>query len=272
MTDVWDHWRRSKQNPKAIGTHELPLHPDSPEVGFWRYLDKRTDRWIPVAFWIEDGILMCVADAEPIEPINMGDVWHRCCRHPISYAAYQAAILNHEWVDEPPPPAVGHNLALDLAEQLRLEFEAEQEIIRDLLDRKLDQDVADQIAIMAKRLSGIRQRADDEHTREKRPHLEAGREVDDRWRFRETVTESVTLLKKHLQPWLDTHETSAGRTGAKVSLRTFTVGFITDYDLFIENVKHRADAIQFFETLATKLAKSGTIVAGMESREEKRAI
>ena len=246
---------------------------DTPEVGYYRYFDKHKNKWVPVAFWVDEddpGVLRCYADAQPVEPINMGDLWHRCCRFPIGYEEYQDAIAGNAFADEP-PPASGHNLSYDAAEQLRLEFEAEAEIVRDLKARELNQDVADQLAVMAKRLSGIRKRADDEFTREKRPHLEAGRAVDDRWRFREGVSKAVTELKQHIQPWLDSHD-SAGRTGARVSLRSFTVGFITDYDLFVENVKHRADVVQFFEQLASKLAKSGTVVAGMESREEKRAI
>jgi hypothetical protein len=274
MTDPWDFWRRARMEPGRIGSADLPLHPDSPEVGFWRYFDKRADRWIPVAYWLDDdGMMMCARDGDPVEPMKMGDLWHRVCRHPISFLEYQRATDGKGFADEPPAIVIGHNLSEDLAEQLRLEYEAEMEIAAELLAKEItSQDIADQIAIMAARLSKLRGRADDEHTREKRPHLEAGREVDDRWRFRETVTESLGRLKKHLQPWLDSHEASAGRTGARVSLRSFTVGFITDYDLFIENVKHRADVAQFFEALATKLAKSGTALGGMEIREEKRAV
>jgi hypothetical protein len=275
--DLWLFWKRALQAPGLIGTYELPLFVDAPAVGFWRYYDKRLDRWVPVAFFISDDadeVLCCVADGQPVDPLNMGDMWHRCCRHPISWAQYQAAVQGNGFADEPPAAALGHNLSLDLADQMKLEFEAEAEIANDLLAAEItSQDIADKIAIMAARLSKIRQRADDEHTKEKRPHLEAGRAVDDRWRpLREGVSELVTLLKKHLQPWLDNHDSAAGRTGARVSLRTFTVGFITDYDLFIENTKTRADVAQFFETLATKLAKSGTVIGGMEVREQKRAI
>ena len=271
--DIWDHWRRSLQNPNLIGSKELPIHPDLPEIGFRRYYDKRLDRWVPVAFFLDDdGMLRCHVDGREIEPLKMGDIWHRCCRHPISYAAYQDAVQGNGFADEPPPPALGHNLSVDLADQLKWEFEAEEAVARDLMDKQLSQDIADQIAIMSKRLSNIRLRADDEHTREKRPALEESRRIDDKWRFRERVTEVVTQIKNHLQPWLDSHDSAAGRTGARVSLRTFTTGFITDYDLFIENTKNRADVAQFFETLATKLAKSGTVIGGMEVREQKRAI
>lgn len=275
MTDPWDFWRRAQMAPELIGTKELPVHPDSPQIGYYRYFDKRADRYVPVAFFISDDadeILCCHEDGQPVVPMKMGDLWHRCCRYPISYLAYKRAVDGQGFADEPPTVIIGHNLSDDVAEQLRLEFEAEMEIVQDLLAKELDQDTADQVAIMSKRLSNIRQRADDEHTREKRPALEESRRIDDKWRFRDRVTESVTQLKKHLQPWLDTHEMSAGRTGARVSLRTFPIGFITDYDLFIENVKHRPDVSQFFEALATKLAKSGTVLGGMEIREERRAI
>jgi hypothetical protein len=136
----------------------------------------------------------------------------------------------------------------------------------------LNQDIADQIAIMAKRLSGIRHRADDEHDREKRPYLEAGRKVDDRWRFREGVTETVTLLKKHLQPWLDSHDEAAGRTGAKVSLRRFAVGEIVNAELFFAAVKDRPEIREALQKVANQLARAHAETPGLIIREEARAI
>jgi hypothetical protein len=271
--DPWLFWKRAIQAPGLIGTYELPLFVDAPEIGFYRYYDKRLDRYAPVAFFFDDAALLCCqVDGRLVEPMKMGDIWHRCCRHPISYAAYQDAIQGNGFADEPPAPAVGHNLAADLREQLMLEFEAEQEIARDLLGRELSQDIADQIAIMTKRLSGLRQRADLEHTKEKRPHLEAGRTVDDRWRFRDAVTETVTLLKKHLQPWLDTHGEAAGRTGAKVSLRRVYVGEIVNADLFFGAVKDRPEVREALQKVANQLARAHAETPGLVIREEARAI
>jgi hypothetical protein len=271
--DPWLFWKRAIQAPGLIGTYELPLFVDAPEIGFYRLFDKRLDRWAPVAFFFDDAALLCCqVDGRLVEPLKMGDIWHRCCRHPISYAAYQDAIAGNGFADEPPAPALGHNLSTDLREQLLLEFEAEQEIARDLMAKDLSQDIADQIAIMTKRLSGLRQRADLEHTKEKRPHLEAGREVDDRWRFRDGVTETVTLLKKHLQPWLDSHEPSAGRTGAKVSLRRVYVGEIVNAELFFGAVKDRPEVREALQKVANQLARAHAETPGLVIREEARAI
>ena len=38
--DPWSFWRRARKNPKAIGSKELMLYADTPEVGYWRYFDK----------------------------------------------------------------------------------------------------------------------------------------------------------------------------------------------------------------------------------------
>lgn len=274
MTDPWDFWRRARMDPGRIGSADLPLHPDSPEVGFWRYYDKRADRWIPVAYWLDDdGMMSCARDGDPVEPVKMGDLWHRVCRHPISFLEYQRATDGKGFADEPPASVIGHNLSEDLAEQLRLEYEAEMEIAAGLLAQEVtSQDIADQIAIMAARLSKLRGRADDEHTREKRPHLEAGRAVDDRWRFRETVMESLGRLKKHLQPWLDSHEPSAGRTGARVSLRKVRIGEITDVDAFFQAVKARPEIREALQKTANQLAKMNVIMPGLAIREEMRAV
>jgi len=274
-SDLWTFWRRALQAPGLIGSKELPIHPDLPEIGFYRLFSKAKDRWQTCAFFISDDadeMLCCHVDGRLVEQLKMGDVWHRCCRHPISYAAYQDAIQGNGFADEPPPPALGHNLSVDLAEQLKWEFEAEEAVARDLMDRELSQDIADQLAILSKRLSGIRQRADLEHTKEKRPHLEAGRAVDDRWRFRDGVTETVTLLKKHLQPWLDTHETAAGRTGAKVSLRRVYVGEIVNVTLFFEAVRDRPEVRDTLQKVANQLARAHAETPGLVIKEEARAI
>jgi hypothetical protein len=273
--DAWTFWRKALDNPSAIGTYELPLFVDTPEIGFWRYFDKRADRWVPVAFFISDDAderLCCIADGKEVEPIRMGDLWHRCCRHPISYDAYTEAAGGGRFVDEPPP--IGHNLSDDPLEQLGFEFDEAVEIAKELLASEIaNQARADQAAIMAKRLSNIRQKADMEHDREKRPHLEAGRMIDDRWRpLRDGVTEFVTLLKKHLQPWLDSHESSAGRTGARVSLQCRYVGEIVDVRAFFAAVCEHPDIQQALQKVANSLAKQKVPTPGLRIREEARAI
>ncbi|MGO4196887.1 hypothetical protein AB4Z13_16140 [Rhizobium sp. YAF28] len=64
---------------------------------------------------------------------------------------------------------------------------------------------------------------------------------------------------------------SAGRTGAKVSLRTFVFAEITDFDALLMALKDRAEIKEVVETLANRAARSGVELAGMAIRSEQRA-
>lgn len=64
---------------------------------------------------------------------------------------------------------------------------------------------------------------------------------------------------------------SAGRTGAKVALRTFVSAEITDYDALVMALKDRAEVRDVVQSLANRAAKSGIDLPGMKIIEEKRA-
>lgn len=64
---------------------------------------------------------------------------------------------------------------------------------------------------------------------------------------------------------------SAGRTGAKVSLRTFVYAEVTDFDALLMALKDRAEIKEIVETLANRAARSGVELAGMAIRSEQRA-
>lgn len=63
----------------------------------------------------------------------------------------------------------------------------------------------------------------------------------------------------------------AGRTGAKVALRTFVSAEITDFDALLLALKDRAEVMELVQSLANRAAKSGVELPGMRIKEEKRA-
>ena len=63
----------------------------------------------------------------------------------------------------------------------------------------------------------------------------------------------------------------AGRTGAKVSLRTFISAEITDYDALLGALKDRSEIRELVQTLANRAARAGQQLAGMRILEERRA-
>jgi hypothetical protein len=64
---------------------------------------------------------------------------------------------------------------------------------------------------------------------------------------------------------------SAGRTGARVALRTFVFAEITDFEKLLLALKDRPEIKEVVETLANRAARSGVELAGMTIRSEQRA-
>ncbi|MBB3997248.1 hypothetical protein [Aureimonas pseudogalii] len=64
---------------------------------------------------------------------------------------------------------------------------------------------------------------------------------------------------------------AAGRTGAKVSLRTFVSAEIADYDALLMALKDRSEIREVVQSLANRAAKSGVGLPGMKIVEERRA-
>ena len=72
----------------------------------------------------------------------------------------------------------------------------------------------------------------------------------------------------------ETKRASAGRTGAKVSIRVEKVGVVTDYAAAaaaLVGMKH-ADIVGLIDQLANRAAKAGMPFAGMEIREIEKAV
>lgn len=63
----------------------------------------------------------------------------------------------------------------------------------------------------------------------------------------------------------------AGRTGAKVSLRTYVFARIVDYDKALVALRDHPDMRALVEQLANRAVRAGVHVDGVERAEEKRA-
>lgn len=69
----------------------------------------------------------------------------------------------------------------------------------------------------------------------------------------------------------EARNSSAGRTGARVALRTFPEPRITDYDALLLALKDRAEVREVVESLAKRAARSRVSLPGMEIIEVQRA-
>jgi hypothetical protein len=332
--NAWAWWQA------ALAGNFGPIHDSDPQQGYYRtrFKDKP---WEPVAIWFEDEWHAMRGE----RVVNAAEIWTWCCRNPISYEAYTKAIDGAGWDDEPEAPAIGHNLPDDPFEALQVEFAAEKEQAEAFLKTPIKKQAdADRAAVWSKRLSTIAKKATDLHKVEKQPHLDAGRNVDNKWReLKEDPDALSKKLKRHLDAFLQEQQrieldrqaaaraeadriqreadavrvaaeqasakndnesnagaiaernnaiaeaqrladqaaqaerdaqarnASAGRTGAKVSLRTFTYAEITDFDALLMALKDRPEIREVVETLANRAARSGVELAGMAIKSEQRA-
>ncbi|MEG4416921.1 hypothetical protein Q5692_40040, partial [Microcoleus sp. C2C3] len=64
---------------------------------------------------------------------------------------------------------------------------------------------------------------------------------------------------------------TAGRTGARVALRTFVSARITDYDRAVKALSTHPEMKALVETLANRAVRAGHEIDGVERLEEQRA-
>lgn len=310
-----------------------PMHEGEPRQGYYRTRFKG-GQWDPVAIWFENGEWRALrGDRE----VDAAEVWNFCRTNPVSHPAWEKAVNGGGWDDEPPAPSIGHNLPADPHDALKLEYEAEKELAAELLKKEVKTEgQASQIAILSKRIAAVTKKATDLHKVEKQPHLDAGRAVDEKWRYlKEDPADLSKRLKRHLDAFLleqqrlererqeaarreeerlrreaeeaarkvaeadqqseaerqaaidrarqleqeaaakakeaEAKNASAGRTGARVSLRTFVEPKITDYDALLMALKDRPEIREVVESLSKRAAKSGVSLPGMEIVEVQRA-
>ena len=320
-TNLWSWWQN------ALAGNLGPMHEGQPEQGYYRTRFKG-GQWEPVAIWLDDAGGWLAMRGERM--VDAADAWNFCRTHPVSYEAYQKAIEGAGWDDEPPAPAMGHNLPSDPFEALKLEYQAEAEQAAAFMKTPITtQDQADKAAIWAKRLTAIKTKAESLHKVEKQPHLDGGRAVDDKWRDLKSDPDTLAKkLKAHVTPFLREQErlenerlqreraeaerkrreaeelaakadvsdtdaqveaerlqreadeqeqaakatkTQAGRTGARVSLRTFVSALITDYDKALKALGNHPEMKALVETLANRAIRAGVELDGVQRFEEQRA-
>jgi hypothetical protein len=330
----------SQENPwawwqAALAGNIGPMHEGQPEQGYYRTRFKG-GQWEPVALWRgEDGEWLARRGDRMVD--DAGDLWNFCRTHPVTVEAWEKAINGGGWDDEPPAPAIGHNLPSDPFEALLLEYQAEKEQAEAFLKLPIKtQADADRAAIWSKRLSTIAKKATDLHKVEKQPSLDESRRIDDKWRdLKDSPADLSKRLKRHMDVFLQEQQrlelerqrkareeaariqreadaariaaeqasakndnaasdaaaeaerlakqaadaerdaqarnASAGRTGARVALRTFVFAEITDFEKLLLALKDRPEIKEVVETLANRAARSGVELAGMAIRSEQRA-
>ena len=174
----WAWWQ------KALKGDFGPMHEGQPEQGFYRTRFKG-GKWEPVAIWVDDDTGNWLAYRSGRE-VDAGEVWNFCRTHPISRADYDAAMEGKPFPDEDAVVAeqvasAGHNSGdADQADELRDQI---ANALKGMDAYKIisDDATAGKALSLRNRLNELSNQADKVRVKEKAPHLEASKAVDEKW-------------------------------------------------------------------------------------------
>ncbi|MHC2298189.1 hypothetical protein [Rhizobium mongolense] len=183
----WAWWQAALKNPDAIGK-TLPVHGDEPQQGYYRAKNKDKS-FDPVAIYYPEGSSELVAYRNGRE-VRPDEIWTWCCRYPVSYAAYNAAMDGKGWPDDdkvvaaqvaPPEPTIGDNSGeVSEDEKIKDQIEAALKGV-DTYAKITDDETSAKAQSLRNRLNELSGDADKKRDALKRPHLDAGAAIDKKW-------------------------------------------------------------------------------------------
>lgn len=214
----WKWWQDALRDPSKIGSDSLPVHEDTPQMGYYRMRQGKGGEFAPVAIVVLDGALTAVVGPwSKQDRRTPGDVWTYCCRSPIHQKRHEAipasglnwtdvAVDGKPWPDsiksliasvpDPEPGAepeagIGHNSGAEpVSERDKLRAEMDElagkaKAFRDKKGKvsletwtKTDADV---LSNATTKIAGLKTAADNARKAEKKPYLDKQREIDASW-------------------------------------------------------------------------------------------
>lgn len=289
--DAYEWWRN------ALAGNFGPVHDGDPQPGFYRKRKFKAGPWVPVAIWFNDaeGMMLATADGAFTEA---DDVWSWVCKNPVSHEDFMTAVAGGGWPDDIPPerPAhgIGHNNPPSgAAASLAKIEETERDALKEIAGGIKDQAQSDRAANWGDRLRKLGQEAETSRKAEKKPHDDAGKEVQARWvPVVDRATVAAGKVRSALTAYLNEQDRKAQeqalQTGAPVALptpskvkagtgarstalRTIYSGEITDYEKALAHFANHAEIRAVVQKLANAAARSQINVPGVEIKERKEA-
>lgn len=214
MTNAWQWWTRALEDPKQIGKASHLLISDGlPEQGFFRMRFGATKPWLPVAIWKDDdGKWIATRSGHAVDP---AETWNWCCRHPITAEAYDRALAGGGWADDEPTvnAMLGHNVGYtddlqNLSEQIE-SAKVGAEVYRDITS---DEEAGKAQSLRAK-MNELAGTVDKKREALKRPHLEAGKQIDLRWM---PLVKDAKAIADQLRKWIEVFETAKLRERRRI--------------------------------------------------------
>ena len=197
MTDVWQYWR------DALAGKSPSIDANTPQCGFYKRRDGKGGAWLPVMIRFDDaGVLRCrVGSNSAADPY---DVWTWCASHPISKDDAKTAFETGAFPGD--APGAGHNSGdVSLAEQI-----AEYAAMALGWLRKAgiaSQADSDKAANYRAELLRLSKEADTQRDAEKRPHDEAAKAVQAKWKpLIDTSKGAADEIREQLTQWMRREE------------------------------------------------------------------
>ena len=278
----------------ALAGNIGPIHDGHAQCGFYRKRKYKNGPWVPVAIWRdESGQLEGLCDGDDLNADQVAEIWTWICTEPISEETYRAVAENGEpWPDEvrglgdnKPPEDEGFS---SLKEQIERVVQLAKDAIKSGIK---DKTTADQAANIRDRLNELKKQADEKRRAEKKPHDDAGKEVQHKWKpIIDAANEAATSLRGPIgkvladlqrqenqkavasdEPVAPAKAKVGGAHGRRTALRTQTTIEITDYAAALAALKDEQEVREAVERIAARRAQAGVETPGVAINQEQVA-
>jgi hypothetical protein len=299
--DPYEYWRA------ALAGEPVTISADHPQCGRYKMRKHKDAKWQPVAIFMHGGVLAAAING--VEHADPYQVWTYCADNAISTEVYRCAVETGRFPDE--VPGIGDNAPPNesLFDTIaRVSHAAVEWLTRSGIKDKVSGDMC---ANYRAQLLELRKRADAERETEKRPHIEAGRKVDAKYKpaidcadtaagkLRDALTvymraeeekrtaamaaemaarakqmrdDPIAALTSEPEPELAPVKVQAGgQRGRKTGLRSVTRYVITDYAAALAHCSDHPAVREAVEKVCCAQAKAGASVPGVEAKIEKVA-
>lgn len=290
MSGDYTYWQ------KALAGEKPPIHEGDPQPGFYRKRNKQGED-DAVAIWTLDGEPMrgAIIDSEGntrlCDPV---EIWTWIGDKPITEETFRALERGEGWPDL--PAGMGHNQPpSDVPASVIDEIEAATGAAKKELASPIkDEDHANRVANMRDRMRQLKNKADDQRKEEKKPHDEAGKAVQAKWKpVIDQADKMVTRLGDALTPWLKSQEAEKRKeaversidqaaptkahaggslSGKRTGLKTTRSAIIEDQDKLYQAVRDFPEIKELLQTLANRAVRNGgAALPGTRLNEERKA-
>lgn len=206
-TDRYAHWRAGLEGKV------LPMTEADVGLGFFYTRKIKNGPRIPVAIFEDNGETIALVGDEMITGDDVMAVWIGCAKRCIPEATYRARVETGEWPDDVvvPEAAALSNLPSDPFERLKVEIK-EYAALAAQTGSIEDDTASDKAANLRNRLLELGKKADSMREAEKRPHLEAGRVVDEKYRsLLDTARDACVSLRNTLTIYLNAKQAALNK-------------------------------------------------------------